>query len=84
MNTKLILAGKVYAVATKSFNDEETIYAQFLNKQENGTVDVLKVKMTEQEDIQALKEGMVIKIPIKISSYEGRMFYSQTEALIKG
>lgn len=84
MNTKLVLLGSIYAVAKKSYKEEETIYAQFLNKKEDGTIDIQKVKMTDKNDILTIKEGQNIKIPVLISSYEGKLYFTQSEAIIKG
>lgn len=84
MNTKLVLLGSIYAVAKKTFKDEDTIYAQFLNKRDDGTIDIQKVKMTDKNDIQSIKEGQNVKIPVSISSYEGKLYFTQLEPIIKG
>ena len=83
MNTKLILNGQVYAIAKKSFKDEETTYAQFLNKTENGGVEVLQVKLTDKSDIATLKEAMPVKIPVKVSQFNGKLFFTQIDTVIK-
>lgn len=83
MNTKLILNGQVYAIAKKSFKDEENVYVQFLNKTDNGGIEVLQVKMTDKSDITTTKEGMPVKIPVKVSQYNGKLFFTQVEAVIK-
>jgi len=83
MNTKLIITGSIYAIATKEFKEEKNIYAQFLNKNENGGVEVLQVKMTDKADISILKENMNVKIPVKISTFNGNLYYTQVEPMIK-
>ena len=83
MNTQLLITGQIYAIAKKVFEDKETVYAQFLNKQENGGVEILQVKLTDSNDISLIKEGMKIKVPVKVSSYNNAMYYTQTETLIK-
>lgn len=83
MNTKLILAGQVYAIAKKTFQEEETVYVQFLNKVENGGVEIQQVKLVEKADIATIKEGVSVKIPVKVSSYQNKLFFTQTEAIIK-
>lgn len=83
MNTKLILAGQVYAIAKKSFKDEETTYAQFLNKIENGGVEVFQIKLTDKADISTLKENMQVKIPVKVSQFNGKLFFTQVETMVK-
>ncbi len=83
MNTKLIFIGQVYAVAKKQFEETETVYAQFLNKQDNGGVEIQQVKMTELLDIQNLKEGQAVKIPVKVSSYQNKLYFTQIEPIAK-
>lgn len=83
MNTKLIITGNVYAVAKKNFKDEETTYAQFLNKTDNGGVEIQQVKMTDTQDILSIKENVNVKIPVKVSSFNNKMYFTQVEPLIK-
>ena len=83
MNTKLIIIGQVYAIAKKQYEDQETVYAQFLNKQENGGVEIQQVKMTEITDIQGLKEGQTVKIPVRVSSYQNKLYFTQIEPIVK-
>jgi len=83
MNTQLLITGQIYAIAKKVFEDKETVYAQFLNKQENGGVEILQVKITIADDISIIKEGIKVKIPVKVSSFNNTMYYTQVEPLIK-
>lgn len=83
MNTKLIIAGSIYAVAKKSFQNEDTVYAQFLNKTDNGGVEIQQVKMTDMQDIISIKENANVKIPVKVSSFNNKMYFTQVEPMIK-
>jgi hypothetical protein len=83
MNTKLILAGQVYAIAKKTFQEEETVYVQFLNKVENGGVEIQQVKLIDKSDLVTIKEGISVKIPVKVSSYQNKLFFTQVEPIIK-
>jgi len=83
MNTKLIFIGQIYAIAKKQFEEQETVYAQFLNKQENGGVEIQQVKMTDIADIQNLKEGQSVKIPVKVSSFQNKLYFTQIEPIVK-
>jgi ATP-dependent Zn protease len=83
MNIKILFIGTIYAVAKKAYNDEETVYAQFLNKTENGGVEIQQVKITEQNDLTHIKEGQNIKIPVKISSYQNKIYFTQIEPMVK-
>ena len=83
MNSKLIITGQVYAIAKKQYEDQETVYAQFLNKQENGGVEIQQVKMTDAADIHGLKEGQTVKIPVKVSSFQNKLYFTQIEPIVK-
>jgi len=83
MNSKLIIMGSIYAIAIKEFKEEKTVYVQFLNKTDNGGVEIQQVKMTEKNDIAILKEGLNVKIPIKISSFNNKLYYTQIESIVK-
>jgi hypothetical protein len=83
MNTKLVLIGQVYSIARKQFEEQETVYAQFLNKQENGGVEIQQVKITDIADIQSLKEGQNVKIPVKVSSFQNKLYFTQIEPTVK-
>lgn len=83
MNTKLIIAGSIYAISKKSFEGQETVYAQFLNKKDDGGVEIQQVKITDSQDLALLKEGLNVKIPVKVSSYQNKMFFTQVEPMLK-
>ncbi len=83
MNSKLLYIGTVYAVAKKTYNDEETVYAQFLNKNDDGGVEIQQVKITENVDIPIIKEGANVKIPIKVSTYQNKLYFTQSDSMVK-
>ena len=83
MNTKILLIGQVYAVAKKMYKEEEVTYVQFLNKSENGGVEIQQVKLTDKSDSLSIKEGINVKIPVKVSSFENKMFFTQSEPILK-
>ena len=83
MNSKLIIMGSIYAIAIKEFKEEKTVYVQFLNKTDSGGVEIQQVKMIEKNDIAILKEGLNVKIPIKISSFNNKLYYTQIEPIVK-
>ena len=83
MNTKILLIGQVYAVAKKMYKEEEGTYVQFLNKSENGGVEIQQVKLTDKSDSLSIKEGVNVKIPVKVSSFENKMFFTQSEPILK-
>ena len=83
MNTKILLVGQVYAIAKKMYKEEEVTYVQFLNKSENGGVEIQQVKLTDKNDSLSIKEGVNVKIPVKVSSFENKMFFTQSESILK-
>lgn len=83
MNTKLIITGSIYAISKKSFEGQETVYAQFLNKKDDGGVEIQQVKITDSQDVALLKEGLNVKIPVKVSPYQNKLFFTQVEPLLK-
>lgn len=83
MNTKILLIGQVYAIAKKLYKEEEVTYVQFLNKSENGGVEIQQVKLTDKNDSLSIKEGINVKIPVKVSSFENKMFFTQSEPILK-
>ena len=83
MNTKILLVGQVYAIAKKMYKEEEVTYVQFLNKSENGGVEIQQVKLTDKSDSLSIKEGVNVKIPVKVSSFENKMFFTQSESILK-
>ena len=83
MNTKILLVGQVYAIAKKLYKEEEVTYVQFLNKSENGGVEIQQVKLTDKNDSLSIKEGVNVRIPVKVSSFENKMFFTQSEPILK-
>ena len=83
MNSKLLLIGQVYAIAKKMYKEEEVTYVQFLNKSENGGVEIQQVKLTDKNDSATIKEGSNVRIPVKVSSFENKMFFTQSEPILK-
>lgn len=83
MNSKLLLIGQVYAIAKKMYKEEEVTYVQFLNKSENGGIEIQQVKLTDKSDSATIKEGANVRIPVKVSSFENKMFFTQSEPILK-
>ena len=83
MNSKLLLIGQVYAIAKKMYKEEEVTYVQFLNKSENGGIEIQQVKLTDKNDSTTIKEGANVRIPVKVSSFENKMFFTQSEPILK-
>lgn len=83
MNIKLVIIGNIFAISAKEYKEEKNVYVQFLNKTESGGAEIIKVKMTDKADIAALKENASVRIPVKVSSYNNALYYTQAEAMLK-
>ncbi len=83
MNSKIIITGQVFAMAKKMYKEEEVIYVQFLNKNDNGGVEIQQIKLTDKNDTLSIKEGLTVKIPVKVSSFENKLFFTQSEPMLK-
>jgi hypothetical protein len=77
MNTNITINGKIISVLEKSFENRKTIYAQFLMESETKGMEILKVKITNENDISKLQKDSLVSIPVSISSVNGNLYYSQ-------
>ena len=79
--TSITINGKVLTILEKEYEDKKTVYAQFLMESESKGMEVLKVKVTNNEDISKLQKDMIVSVPVSIASVNGNMYYSQVEAI---
>ena len=77
MNTNITINGKIISVLEKSFENKKTIYAQFLMESETKGMEILKVKITNENDISKLEKDSLVPIPVSISNVNGNLYYSQ-------
>lgn len=77
MNTNITINGKIISVLEKSFENKKTIYAQFLMESESKGMEILKVKITNENDISKIEKDNLVSIPVSISSVNGNLYYSQ-------
>lgn len=75
--TSITINGKVLTILEKKYEDKKTVYAQFLMESESKGMEVLKVKITNNEDISKLQKDMIVSVPVLISAINGNMYYSQ-------
>lgn len=81
MNTNITINGKIISVLEKSFENKKTIYAQFLMESESKGMEILKVKITNENDISKLQKDSLVSIAISISFVNGNIYFSQTEQI---
>lgn len=76
--TNISINGKIISVLEKSFENKKTVYAQFLMESENKGMEILKVKITNENDISKLEKDILVSVPVAISSVNGNLYYSQS------
>ena len=81
MNTNIVINGKIISVLEKSFENKKTIYAQFLMESESKGMEILKVKITNENDISKLQKDSLVSIPVSITAVNGNLYYSQIEQI---
>ena len=81
MNTNITINGKIISVLEKSFENKKTIYAQFLMESETKGIEILKVKITNENDISKLQKDSLVSIPVSVSSVNGNLYFSQIEQI---
>lgn len=79
--TNISINGKVISILEKSFENKKTVYAQFLMESENKGMEILKVKITNENDISKLEKDILVSIPVSISSVNGNLYYSQSNSI---
>jgi hypothetical protein len=76
--TNISINGKIISVLEKSFENKKTTYAQFLMESESKGMEILKVKITNENDISKLEKDILVSVPVAISSVNGNLYYSQS------
>ena len=77
--TQILINGKIITVLEKVYEDKKTVYAQFLMESEAKGMEIIKVKITNEADIQKLEKDLVVSIPVSISAVNGNLYYSQSD-----
>ncbi len=77
--TSITINGKIMTVLEKKFEDKKTVYAQFLMESEAKGMEIIKVKILNEADIQKLEKDLVVSIPVSISAVNGNLYYSQSD-----
>lgn len=78
MNTQITISGQIAAVVEKTYQDEITRYVQFLNENETKGLEILRVKISSNTDVNKLKKGIVVSIPVSIATVNNMLYYSQS------
>ncbi|OCL97687.1 hypothetical protein AAX29_01840 [Aliarcobacter thereius] len=75
--TNITINGKIITVLEKKFEDKRTVYAQFLMESKAKGMEILKVKITNESDIQKLEKDLVVSVPVSVVAVNGNLYYSQ-------
>ena len=75
MNTNITINGTIMAVIEKDYNNDKTVYAQFLKEDTKKGFEVIKIKLIDESVI--VKEGDIVNIPVSISTMNNSIFYTQ-------
>jgi hypothetical protein len=81
MNTNITINGTVMAVIEKDYNNDKTVYAQFLKEDTKKGFEVIKVKITIESDYSKLQQNQIVSIPVSIAVVNGNMYFSQSSEL---
>ena len=77
--TQILINGKIITVLEKMYEDKKTIYAQFLMESESKGMEIIKVKITNEADIQKLEKDLVVSVPVSVVAVNGNLYYSQSD-----
>ena len=77
--TNISINGKIITVLEKMYEDKKTVYAQFLMESEAKGMEIIKVKITNEADIQKLEKDLVVSVPVSIVGVNGNLYYSQAD-----
>ena len=77
--TNISINGKIITVLEKMYEDKKTVYAQFLMESEAKGMEIIKVKITNEADIQKLEKDLVVSVPVSIVAVNGNLYYSQSD-----
>ena len=81
MNTNITINGTIMAVIEKDYNNDKTVYAQFLKEDTKKGFEVIKVKITIESDYSKLQQNQVVSIPVNIANVNGNLYFSQNSEL---
>ena len=77
--TQILINGKIITVLEKKFEDKKTVYAQFLMESESKGMEIIKVKITSEADIQKLEKDLVVSVRVSVVAVNGNLYYSQAD-----
>ena len=80
--TNITINGKIITVLEKMYEDKKTVYAQFLMESEAKGMEIIKVKIINEADIQKLQKNLVVTVPVSVVCINGNLYFSQSDNII--
>ncbi|MCT7444441.1 hypothetical protein N5T90_05580 [Aliarcobacter cryaerophilus] len=80
--TNITINGKIITVLEKMYEDKKTVYAQFLMESEAKGMEIIKVKITNEADIQKLQKDLRVSIPVSVVAVNSNLYFSQSDNII--
>ena len=77
--TSITINGKILTILEKEFENKKTVYAQFLMESESKGMEIIKVKIVNEADIQKLEKDLVVSVPVSVVAVNGNLYYSQAD-----
>lgn len=79
MKNKITITGKISAILEKEYQGTKTTQVQFLMESDSKGIEVIKVKITKDEDKLKLFKDAIVSIPVSIVAVNGNLYYSQSD-----
>lgn len=80
--TNISINGKIITVLEKMYEDKKTVYAQFLMESEAKGMEIIKVKIINEADIQKLQKDLRVSIPVSVVAVNSNLYFSQSDNII--
>ena len=80
--TNITINGKIITVLEKMYEDKKTVYAQFLMESESKGMEIIKVKIINEADIQKLQKDLRVSIPVSVVAVNSNLYFSQSDNII--
>lgn len=81
MTTNISIAGKISAVLNKKYEGKETTYLQFITESETKGFEIIKVKITNHEDLGKIEKGAMVSVPVSITAVNNALYYTQSDSM---
>ena len=79
MKNTITITGKISAILEKEYQGAKTTQVQFLMESDSKGIEVIKVKISKDEDKLKLFKDAIVSIPVSIVAVNGNLYYSQSD-----